>query len=382
MDKLRPTLLEKSPIILEIGSLFTKIGIADESFPKRIIYTPQNLRAWLLTKDDQRAGERDIQKLEHDVEAFIRQVFIYELLLNPRDRAVTFCENTFMPQEFVQTFAKVLLTRFSIPKVLFFYSMILPMYTASSFTGIVVDCGYQDIQILPIYEGYPVREGFLYLPGGGKQIAKNLKECLLKQNLGLQEDVLDDYTLEDIKVKHLNLLLKNQKEQYFSNEENIQKMKNKLYTVEIDKKKIKISYYDKTSVLEGLFGDPENEETNIAASILDSVSKVNVSARKKVTQCIVLSGGITMIPNFAKRMRQELSYYLGQRKYENLKNFEDTFSFGNVSSPSNCLTWIGAAILSNLSGNERFAATLDSEGKIKIPDRIGDGYLYAEPTQR
>jgi len=49
---MRPTLLEKSPIILEIGSLFTRIGISDESFPKRVIYTPQNLRAWLLTKDE------------------------------------------------------------------------------------------------------------------------------------------------------------------------------------------------------------------------------------------------------------------------------------------------------------------------------------------
>jgi len=35
-------------------------------------------------------------------------------------------------------------------------------------------------------------------------------------------------------------MLKNQKEQYLSSEENIQKMKNKLYTVEIDKKKIKV----------------------------------------------------------------------------------------------------------------------------------------------
>ena len=63
-----------------------------------------------------------------------------------------------------------------------------------------------------------------------------------------------------------------------------------------------------------------------------------------------------------------------------------------MSSPSHCLTWIGgkncgwffkkqwlAAILSNLSGNERFAATVDNEGKIKIPDRVGDGFLYADP---
>jgi len=36
----------------------------------------------------------------------------------------------------------------------------------------------------------------------------------------------------------------------------------------------KISFYDKTTILESLFGDPENEEINIAVSILDSISKV------------------------------------------------------------------------------------------------------------
>jgi len=35
-----------------------------------------------------------------------------------------------------------------------------------------------------------------------------------------------------------------------------------------------------------------------------------------------------------------------------------------------------------LSGNERFAATLDSEGKVKIPDRVGDGFLYADPINK
>ena len=78
MDKLRPTLLEKSPIILEIGSLFTKIGIADESFPKRIIYTPQNLRAWLLTRDDHKTVIPSF--LNSDVVLFIKQNCIKSFL--------------------------------------------------------------------------------------------------------------------------------------------------------------------------------------------------------------------------------------------------------------------------------------------------------------
>jgi len=37
-----------------------------------------------------------------------------ELLLNPKDRMIIFCEDTFMPREFVETFAKVALKRFNV----------------------------------------------------------------------------------------------------------------------------------------------------------------------------------------------------------------------------------------------------------------------------
>lgn len=49
MEKLRTG--ERPPVIIEIGSLFTKVGVSDDNMPRKIIYTPQNLRNWLLTKD-------------------------------------------------------------------------------------------------------------------------------------------------------------------------------------------------------------------------------------------------------------------------------------------------------------------------------------------
>jgi len=380
MDKTQ--LFEKPPVILEIGSLFTRIGTSDESIPQKIIYTPQNIRIWLLTKDNPNKKNKSLLELEHDMEAFILQVFIYELLLNPKDRMIIFCEDTFMPREFVEAFAKVALKRFNIPKIYFFYNMMLPMYTTSSFTGIVVNCGYQDIQILPIYEGYPLKEGFVHLPAGGKKISRKLKECLLNQNLGLQEDVLSEYILEDIKVKYLNLLLKNQKEDYFSSEKNIQKMKDKLYTIEIEKKKIKISYYDKVSILESIFGDPDNEEINIAASVLDSISKVNVHSKKKVVQCVVVCGGLTMIPNFGKRLRQELDSFFKSKKYSNISALSDSFSFIDEKYPLHCLTWIGASVLSNLNGIERFAVGVDSNGNVEVPDKFGESFLYSDLNRK
>ena len=54
--------------------------------------------------------------------------------------------------------------------------------------------------------------------------------------------------------------------------------------------------------MEVCFGDIENEEENISASILKSLLKLNVHARIYVAQNIVLSGGSAMIPGFKLRV--------------------------------------------------------------------------------
>ena len=55
--------------------------------------------------------------------------------------------------------------------------------------------------------------------------------------------------------------------------------------------------------MEVCFGDVKNEESNISASILRSLLKLNVNTRIFVVQNIVLSGGSAMIPGFKLRVK-------------------------------------------------------------------------------
>jgi actin-related protein len=54
--------------------------------------------------------------------------------------------------------------------------------------------------------------------------------------------------------------------------------------------------------MEVCFGDPENEEANIAASILRSILKLTMDTRVLVCQNIILSGGSSMVPGFKQRL--------------------------------------------------------------------------------
>ena len=67
---------------------------------------------------------------------------------------------------------------------------------------------------------------------------------------------------------------------------------------------MQISFHTRASAMEVCFGNPRNEEPNIAASILNSLKKLNADVRILAAQNIVLSGGSTMIPGFKKRLEQ------------------------------------------------------------------------------
>jgi actin-related protein len=65
---------------------------------------------------------------------------------------------------------------------------------------------------------------------------------------------------------------------------------------------MQISFHTRAYAMEFCFGNPRNEEPNIAASILNSIKKLNSDVRVLASQNIVLSGGSSMIPGFKKRV--------------------------------------------------------------------------------
>jgi hypothetical protein len=53
MEKGKSVIVNERPaVIIELGSLFTKVGISGDVIPKRIFYTPVSLRKWILTREN------------------------------------------------------------------------------------------------------------------------------------------------------------------------------------------------------------------------------------------------------------------------------------------------------------------------------------------
>jgi actin-related protein len=65
---------------------------------------------------------------------------------------------------------------------------------------------------------------------------------------------------------------------------------------------MQVSFYTRAKAMEVCFGDIDNEEPNISASVLRSVLKLTPDVRVLVAQNIVLAGGSVMVPGFKLRL--------------------------------------------------------------------------------
>ena len=68
-------------------------------------------------------------------------------------------------------------------------------------------------------------------------------------------------------------------------------------------KRVNISYYTLVSAMETLFGNFEEEEPNIAYSFLKCLMAADQCIVKKITQNVVISGGVVNHKQFIQRLR-------------------------------------------------------------------------------
>jgi actin-related protein len=133
--------------------------------------------------------------------------------------------------------------------------------------------------------------------------------------------------------------------------------------------------------MEVCFGDPDEEEPNLAASILRSVLKLTPDVRVLVVQNIVLAGGSCMVPGFKLRVQQEMDYLIDNYpEFQDLQSLKAKIKIPENQFPPNCLTWVGASLVSSLNTEiERFMTTLDDFNKNNqvLPDRFGEAFLFA-----
>uniref|UniRef100_A0A3Q2QWI4 Actin related protein 10 n=1 Tax=Fundulus heteroclitus TaxID=8078 RepID=A0A3Q2QWI4_FUNHE len=313
---------EKTAIVIDLGAAYTKCGFAGETGPRFII--PSEIR-----KPGQQQATKVVQyninteELYAILKEFIHILYFRHLLVNPRDRRVVIIESILCPSHFRETLTKVFFKQFEVPSVLFAPSHLMAIMTLGINSALVMDCGYTETLVLPIYECTPILPAWEALPLGGKAIHKTCFVSDLQRGLQIQEAKFNlegtaerpapppdvDYPLDGEKILH-----------------------------------VKGSIRD--SVMEILF-EQDNEEKSVASMILDALVKCPIDTRKVLSENLVVIGGTAMLPGFLHRLLAEIRLLVEKPKYSDVLASKNFRIHSPPAKPS-CTAWLGGAIFGAL----------------------------------
>uniref|UniRef100_A0A8C6RQY3 ARP10 actin-related protein 10 n=1 Tax=Nannospalax galili TaxID=1026970 RepID=A0A8C6RQY3_NANGA len=287
---------EKTAVVIDLGEAFTK---PRETWWSRPLLPIKVVQYNINTEE-----------LYSYLKEFIHILYFRHLLVNPRDRRVVVIESVLCPSHFRETLTRVLFKYFEVPSVLLAPSHLMALLTLGINSAMVLDCGYRESLVLPIYEGIPVLNCWGALPLGGKALHNATKADTCNTILNLLRSVPESI-LEDIKVLPLRTCF-----------------------VSDLKRGLKIQA--------AKFNIDGNNEVNG-----EKILHCPIDTRKQLAENLVIIGGTSMLPGFLHRLLAEIRYLVEKPKYKKTLGTK-TFRIHTPPAKANCVAWLGGAIFGAL----------------------------------
>ncbi|XP_053247694.1 actin-related protein 10 isoform X2 [Podarcis raffonei] len=353
---------EKTAVVIDLGAAFTKCGFAGETGPRCVI--PSEIKKPGISKPVKVVQYNiNTEELYSYLKEFIHMLYFRHLLVNPRDRRVVIVESVLCPSHFRETLTRVLFKYFEVPSVLFAPGHLMSLLTLGINSAMVLDCGYTESMVLPIYEGIPVLNCWGALPLGGKAIHKELEYQLLEQSTvdtgttkgqslpsvmgSVPEDIVEDIKVRTCFVSDLQRGLKIQAAKFNIDGSAERPTPPPDVDYPLDGEKIlHVNGAIRDSVVEILF-EQDNEEKSVATLILDSLVECPIDTRKQLAENLLVIGGTAMLPGFLHRLMAEIRHLVEKPKYKETLASK-TFRVHTPPAKPNCVAWLGGAIFGAL----------------------------------
>ncbi|EYU34210.1 hypothetical protein MIMGU_mgv1a018613mg [Erythranthe guttata] len=334
------------PLVIDNGSHTIKAGFAGDDAPRVVIPTVIGYpRHPILTgREDFYVGDEaqskcDILKLKHpiergvvnnwhDMEKIWHNMFYNELRVDPAERPVLLTEIPNNPLLKREKMTEIMFETFNVPAMYVAIQAVLSLYATGRTKGLVIDCGDGVTNVVPVYEGYAIKEGILqplYFAGG--DITDYLMKILADERGYMFMTSGEREIVRDIKEK-LAYNAKNSSDQI----EKIYELPDgQLITVGSERFRCAEVLFQPWLI--GIEG------SGIHEAIYKSIVKCNVDVRKGLCGNVVLSGGSTMFPGIADRLCKEIEAL-----------YRSSVKIKVVAPPERkCNVWIGGSILASLT---------------------------------
>ncbi|WVR08245.1 hypothetical protein IAU60_005292 [Kwoniella sp. DSM 27419] len=175
-------------VVIDPGSRIWKIGFSGEPEPRAVFFSQDEsdptgaAEAWDLdlesiagtngrrSEADRLVGVRIVRKL--------RETYHRHLMTDPKARKVIIVENTYLPNYVKEHIARVLFDNLQIPSIAFTSSSLLALAASGRVTGLVVDVGWLETTVTPVYYSRPLYTLARSTPLAGRRLHSTLRTLI------------------------------------------------------------------------------------------------------------------------------------------------------------------------------------------------------------
>lgn len=377
-------------VVLDIGSKYAKFGFSGEPRPRAVVssvsvsqpstsflrFGPNEAPQDCLWDLDLQRCPNDVQRRDREalllaqLTQLVQTAFSEYLMVDSRQRKVFVVENPLMPTLVKDMLCRILFDNLQVPSVSFLPAPLLSLVAVGKLTGLVVDIGYLETTVTPVYCGRPLLSNVASSPRAGRRLNQRLKALLLRfaryieaqrslqtsdtslrqRSKAVEELMLTDDVLEEIKAKALFVsfsssasqtaaevdLIETRRRQYAHESKAtpftfaispdtvdpnnaaslIQRFEPSAQsnlsatgnsTVPFPRGVIAIPGWLRERAAELLFESEDPDEDDVVQLKLRVLSSLPLDLRRPMCENVLVTGGSAMLPGFANRVRTQLT---------------------------------------------------------------------------
>uniref|UniRef100_A0A914DIW8 Actin-related protein 10 n=1 Tax=Acrobeloides nanus TaxID=290746 RepID=A0A914DIW8_9BILA len=338
----------------------------------------------------------DAKEKQDRLTMFLKFLILKKLLSSVKDRRVVIVESLLSPEDVRDAIAKSLFESPSLgtPSILFAPSHLLCTFPFNAKVALVVDVGYNEAVLFPVWETIVMLNNWQAGPLGSARVEQNIQKLLLKlAKIRCYDNSVRQFEERDLELIEKNYILEDICVRFCfatTRERGLKIQLNAIdNSIQIDASPPDVELpfgtemlilpgYIREAAAEVIFTHGDVDSRSLPQLILDTVVKCPVDLRKVFLKNLLVVGGLARMPGFLARLKSELLWLMAN-EFSLLDKINDVQFYRypqDINLELYC-SWLGGSMFGSLEILQ--SRSLSREEwllKKKVPDwtKIIDDY--------